>query len=304
MRKELSESLLKLAHSNSSFVFLTGDLGFMAFEKLEAALGKRFVNMGISEQNMISVAASLAHDKFIPFVYSIAPFVITRPFEQIRNEIGMHHMSVKLVGNGGGYGYGIMGSTHHCLEDLALMRSVQNMCIYVPAYNNDIEEVIQMMVNDIRPNYLRLNNSVARPASIASFGAWRKLADGDAGVIIGIGPVVLNTVVFNETLQLNLAIWAIGILPFDAIPEACMEQINQTGRVLIIEEHFAAGGLGEMMAMQLLKHPGILNKNIHFESLSAQGYPSGNYGDQQWHQEENSLGGKSLEKALQQFINF
>jgi len=301
MRKELSASLLKLSKLNKSFVFLTGDLGFMAFEELESSLGERFVNMGVSEQNMISVAASLAYDGFLPFVYSIAPFIINRPFEQIRNELGLHNMPVKIIGNGGGYGYGIMGSTHHCLEDIALMRSVQNMKIFVPTYTDDVEEVLQLMITDKHPNYLRLNNSIARPESIEKFSSFRHLRKGSSGLVIGTGPVILNAVDLNDTHDLDLDIWVIGMIPCGEFPQELINNIDQIKKVLTIEEHYAAGGLGELISSRILGSSAIKNK-IKFESLSAKGYPSGNYGDQKWHQEENNLSGKTLKNSLDLFL--
>ena len=90
--------------SDSDFVFLTGDLGFMALEPLKQAIGTRFINAGVAEQNMVSVAAGLALERMNPWVYSIAPFCYARPFEQVRNDICQHDLPVKFVGNGGGYG--------------------------------------------------------------------------------------------------------------------------------------------------------------------------------------------------------
>lgn len=302
MRKELSRSLLKLAKSNKAFVFLTGDLGFMAFEELEKELGEQFVNMGISEQNMMSVAASLAHDGFMPFVYSIAPFVVNRPFEQIRNEIGLHDKAVKIIANGGGYGYGIMGSTHHCLEDIALMRSVQNMKIFIPVFNDDVEDVLEMMVEDKHPNYLRLNNSQDRPAAIEKFNSFRQLRKGSSGVVIGIGPVILNAVELNDAHHLDMDIWVIGEIPFVEIPGELIKKINQSEKVATIEEHYIVGGLSEMVSHQLLKNSAVKKQNIRFVSAYSNGYPSGNYGDQKWHQEENNLAGEPLLIFLKEFL--
>jgi len=302
MRKELSQSLLQLAQTNNDFVFLTGDLGFMAFEELEKKLGERFINMGISEQNMMSVAATFAHDGLIPFVYSIAPFVVCRPFEQTRNEIGLHNKAVKIIANGGGYGYGIMGSTHHCLEDIALMRSIQNMKIFVPTFNDDVHEVIDMMVEDKHPNYLRLNNSQQRPNEIENFKTFRQIRKGSSGVLIGIGPVILNAVELNDANKLDLDIWTIGMIPFGEFPKELVEKINQIKKVVTIEEHYLAGGLSEMISNKILKNNSIEKQNIQFDSVYSNGYPSGNYGDQKWHQEENSLAGKSLHQFLTNFL--
>src|SRR6476646_2241587 len=103
MRDAFCRGLLE-AVPDPRFVFLTGDLGYKALEPLRDALGKRFINAGVAEQNMVSVAAGLAQQGFVPWVYSIAPFVYARPFEQIRNDVCLHNLPVVLVGNGGGYG--------------------------------------------------------------------------------------------------------------------------------------------------------------------------------------------------------
>ncbi len=169
--------------------------------------------------------------------------------------------------------------------------------------NDDIEDIIQQMLLDKNPNYLRLNNSIKRPAHVESFKGFRNISKGNSGVVIGIGPVVLNIVELNEIHSLNLDIWVIGVVPFDTLPDELIENINHTGKVLTIEEHYTAGGIGELTASQILKNPLIKNKDLKYKSLCAQGYPSGNYGDQKWHQEENSLGGKTLENALNQFLN-
>ena len=116
MRRRFSDAIVALA-GDPTLAFLTGDLGFMALEPVRDALGTRFLNAGVAEQNMISVAAGLARTGLRPWAYSIAPFLYARPFEQVRNDVCLHRLPVRLVGNGGGYGYGVMGATHHALED-------------------------------------------------------------------------------------------------------------------------------------------------------------------------------------------
>src|SRR5882757_10052589 len=116
MRSLFCQAMTETAEDNS-VIFLTGDLGYKALEPLRDRMGRRFINAGVAEQNMISVAAGLARSGLRPWTYSIAPFIYARPFEQIRNDVCLHDLPVRLVGNGGGYGYGVMGATHHALED-------------------------------------------------------------------------------------------------------------------------------------------------------------------------------------------
>ena len=106
MRQRLCELLIERAN-DPKFVFLTGDVGFGLLEPLRDALGERFINAGVAEQNMVGVAAGMSAKGLEAWVYSIAPFVYARPFEQIRNDLAFHGLPVKLVGNGGGYAYGV-----------------------------------------------------------------------------------------------------------------------------------------------------------------------------------------------------
>src|SRR6516225_2311057 len=138
MRNAFCSALVSL-NMTKQFVFMTGDLGFMALEPLESVMGERFINAGVAEQNMVTVAAGLASGGEQCWVYSIAPFVYGRQFEQIRNDICLHDFDVKLVGNGGGYGYGVMGATHHAIEDIAVLSPFQNMKCYVPYCNEQVQ---------------------------------------------------------------------------------------------------------------------------------------------------------------------
>src|ERR1700690_222647 len=140
MRVPFTNAMLELDPAQS--VFLTGDLGFMALEPLREHLGKSFINAGVAEQNMISVAAGLAACGLETWAYSIAPFCYARPFEQIRNDIAFHNLPVNLIGNGGGYGYGVMGPTHHAIEDYGVLLTLPNFAVFVPVFDEDVAAVI------------------------------------------------------------------------------------------------------------------------------------------------------------------
>jgi transketolase len=304
MRIEFCRAMLSHINLNDKIVFLTGDLGFMAFEEMQKHMGDRFINMGVSEQNMISVSASLAHEGFIPFVYSIAPFLVARPFEQIRNEIGLHDQPVKLVANGGGFGYGIMGATHHCLEDISLMRSVPNMTLFLPTYLEDVEEAIDLMLGNNKPSYLRLNSSKNRELSILPFSYFRNIRKGKTAVVIGAGPVMLNVIECNAGQNLDLEIWLIDQIPINEFPGELLDVIKRTKKLIIVEEHYQAGGIGEMLTVYLHANRLISPSDmVDFDYLCVHGYLSGKYGDQKWHLSENNLFGDELNSALRSIIS-
>src|SRR3954467_2325118 len=146
MRAEFAQAMLALFERRKDLAFITGDLGYMALEGVAQAYGERFINAGVAEQNAVSLAAGLARAGQLPWVYSAATFTVLRPYEQIRNDVCLHKLPVKLVGNGGGYAYGIMGATHHALEDIGALRVLPNMRIYLPLVAEDIADVVGLMV--------------------------------------------------------------------------------------------------------------------------------------------------------------
>jgi transketolase len=300
MRAEFAQAMIALFQKRRDLVFITGDLGYMALEDVAETYGERFINAGIAEQNAVSLAAGLAREGHLPWVYSAAPFVVLRPYEQIRNDLCLHGLPVKLVGNGGGYGFGIMGATHHALEDVGAMRVLPNMRIYVPLTAADVDQVVRMMAEDPLPNYLRLNTAAPIPAELPNFAPWRRIKRGRTCIVIGMGPVVGNLHgIGDQALLDDIEIWSVGTLPVDDMPADLTASIREKRRVVTIEEHYGACGLGEALSHLLLTHAVFPQS---FTSLHAVGYPSGRYGSQRWHQEENGLAGQALVSHLKKVI--
>ena len=241
----------------------------------------------------------MAHEGMKPWVYSIAPFIVLRPYEQIRNDICLHDLPVKLVGNGGGYGYGIMGSTHHILEDIGLMRILPNMRVYVPFVSGDVEQAVSLMLEDPKPNYLRLNIGARISQRVPSFSQWRMLSTGEKAVVIGTGPVLENILNLGKSILDALDVWVVSLFPLTSIPDELVTRISKIRRVIVMEEHSGQCGLNESIAALLL---GKLSTSIRFLSLSAGGYPSGQYGNQQWHLMENNLAGDGLKEKIMEFL--
>src|SRR5580765_5208936 len=129
MRTAFSETLEQLAEGDERIWLLTGDLGYSVLERFAARFPDRFVNAGVAEQNMTSVAAGLAFSGKIVFTYSIANFPVMRCLEQIRNDVAYHNLNVNIVAVGGGLAYGGLGYSHHAVEDLAIMRTLPNMAV-------------------------------------------------------------------------------------------------------------------------------------------------------------------------------
>ena len=234
-------------------MFFTGDLGFMALEPLQSALGKDFINAGIAEQNMVGVAAGVASQGTATWVYSIAPFLYARPFESIRNDICYHNADVKLVGNGGGYGYGYMGSTHHAIEDYGVLSGLRNMTCYLPAFGSDVDCIVKTLCRHPGPAYIRLGRDEA-PAEFERpvFAPWRRLFAGLQGVLVVAGAIASSLVdaLSKQHWMLRPEVWIAGTMPLAPLPEELLNAVGGSGLV-VAEEHVAQGGVGPALLAAL-----------------------------------------------------
>lgn len=291
MRAEFCNSMVELA-GREPYFFMTGDLGFMALEPLQKTLATHFINAGVSEQNMISVAAGIARVGSKVWVYSIAPFCYARPFEQIRNDVCLNHLPVRLVGNGGGYAYGSMGATHHALEDYGVLLTLPGMRAYIPAFGADLEPMIRLMSARHEPAYLRLGRSELEDEStLPGYSPWRQLQTGTRGVIVAVGPIAGGLLrAINELSPSNRpALWVVSELGGETLPHtpaALLDAISNTPVLGLVEEHVAQGGFGQYFIHSLALAGRPLPTILH---AHARGYPSGRYGSQNWHRQECGL---------------
>jgi transketolase len=240
---------------------------------------------------MVSVAAGIASEGLPCFVYSIASFLYTRPFEQIRNDVCFHALPVKMIGNGAGYGYGVMGPTHHALEDYGVLRTLPRLRIFAPAFNDDLEPMIYEMLAYPGPCYLRLGRD-ERPANAPklSYGAWRNFLPGAGPLLVTISSIAGSLYEPLVTLEEDLRpdVWCVSELPFTRadIPPRVSDRLMAGASLVVVEEHVRAGGLGEMLASELTLMGISPNSMIH---LYAQGYLTSKAGDQLFYRHQSRL---------------
>jgi transketolase len=299
MRKQLCDALVARS-AKEDMVFLTGDLGFMALEPLKEAMGERFINAGLAEQNMITVAAALAAQNLEVWVYSIAPFVYARPFEQIRNDICFHQLPVKLIGNGGGYGYGVQGPTHHAIDDYGALLTLPGMTAFVPAFDEDIGAIVARAGSTDGPAYLRIG--LGEPPAgwaVPPFQPWRELTAGDGPILIGVGPVAGTYIGCFEAMpdEARPNLWVVGQLPLERnpIPEKLLTKLDSSGRLVVVEEHVRQGSFASQLLLDLGER-GCVPKC--FAHLCARAHNYGRYGSQKFMRTQSGLDPASMLSVL------
>ena len=301
MRNQFSKKIHEIFEMQRNLMFLTGDLGYNALEKIQETYPKRFVNAGVAEQNMVGVAAGLAYEGKSVFIYSIAPFVVFRCLEQIKLDVCIHNHPVFIVGNGGGYGYGIMGATHHAIEDIACLSPLPNMICWVPSFLEDVDYCIEQITDRKGPAYLRLGLGISYPNKI-EIGRINQIVKSSEELkitSISQGPIVKSVLNAIEGL-FGIDLFTILTVPITSMTENLLTSIKASRKVLIIEEHVERGGLAEHLIIQFVK----MNLGaIQYETLSAKGYPSKTYGNQEFHLQESGLDSNNIKQVVTKLLN-
>lgn len=263
IRKGFGRGLLAAGNLDENVVAACADLTESTQMSLFAeAMPSRFVEIGVAEQNLVTVGSGLAAMGKIPFVSSYAAFSPGRNWEQIRTTICLNDQPVKIVGSHAGISVGPDGATHQMLEDIALMRVLPNMVVIAPGDSIEAEKATMAMARDKRPNYLRLAREktpiITTDKTPFEIGKAYVFAEGADVTIISTGTMTYQALVAAEHLFKDgidaEVIHCPTIKPLDAV--TILGSVKKTGKVVTAEEGQAAGGLGGAIAELLSsEHP-------------------------------------------------
>jgi len=259
MRTAFINTLTKLAEKDKRIYLLTGDLGFSVFENFAKKFPKRFINCGVAEQNMMGVAAGLALSGKKPYVYSIIPFVTIRCLEQIRNDVCYQNLDVKIIGVGGGFSYGPLGTTHHAIEELGILRTLPNMIVLSPGDPIETEKLILKSYQLSAPTYIRLSKGgdeiIHNKNDKIEIGKPFVLQKGKDGAILVTGTLLGTAEESVEKLGkrgYNFKLISVHTLkPIDK--NALLKELGGIRAIFTLEEHNIIGGLGSAVSEILLE---------------------------------------------------
>jgi len=304
MRNAYLDELYNLAVNDKRILALVADNGAIVYDKYRKDFPGRFLNFGISEANMVSVAAGLASCGKIPFAYTIACFITMRAFEQIRNDVCLQKMNVKLVGIGAGFVYSNLGPTHHATKDIALMRALPNMTVFSPADSLETKKATFAAALIDGPVYLRLATGktpeIYKKDYEFKVGRGVTLREGTGAAIIATGGILCEALRAADELEKSgISAKVINIHTIKPIDEEIiLEACRDTGAVLTVEEHTIFGGLGSAVAEVLAEN----NVPVKFKRLGLRGvFPEG-YGTYQEMKEVNGLSKMHVAEAVKNLL--
>jgi len=249
--------LTHLAENRPEIVFLTADLAKSTkMKEFIQAYPDRYFNLGIMEQNLMTVAAGMSLAGKHPFVATFGAFASMRACEQVRTDICYQGTRVKIMATHSGLSFGQAGTTHHCLEDLAIMRSFPGMTVIVPADSFETAQVVRALVDHPGPAYIRLGRGFEFPAYENDqfefkIGRANTLHEGTditviaCGVGVEGGKEAAEFLAHDEGIQVRL-IDMHTIKPLDR--DVIIRAARETGGIITVEEHSIIGGLGSAVA--------------------------------------------------------
>ena len=282
-RAMFGQFMINIAKKNKKLMVLSADLGRSSgLARFKVEFPKQYISVGISEQNLIGVAAGLADEGFKVFVTSFAPFLSMRASEQIRMNLGYMKHSVNLVALGSGLSMGFLGNSHFGLEDIAIMRTIPNLNVTCPSDCSELGKVLDdYAFNDRGPSYIRLtgipgSQNIYDKNYGYKFGKNITITKGNDILILSHGSVLGQVKLSVKTLKkININAELINVVSLKPIDENVINLFKKYKKIITIEEHTSVGGLGSIMAEKILKNQ--IKTELFSISLPDKFGPTGTY---------------------------
>jgi transketolase len=253
MRDAFSSTLVGLAKADPNVLLLTGDHGYALFDEFRKECPNQYINAGIAEQNMVGMAAGLARSGFKPFVYGLAAFIPVRVIEQIKLDVAHDNLPVIFIGDGAGFVYSHLGTSHQSTEDIACTRAIPNVAVYSPADRFEVSACMRLAYESGRPSYIRMGKSdrgdvhLVKPVVLPFSLLQIREVKSSKISIIATGSMVKTALNLVEAGNIQASIWsAPSIKPINV--SQVVELCKDSDLIITMEEHSVFGGLGSVIA--------------------------------------------------------
>jgi transketolase len=272
MRKQLVKTVTDILEKDERVVLLLGDIGVHGFKEAFEKFPTRVYNIGILEQASVSLAAGLASAGLIPIFHTIAPFMVERAFEQLKDDFGYQKLGGNFISVGASYDYAALGCTHHCPGDVALMKTIPGMEVIVPGHPQEFDDLFRDRYNNGRPTYFRLSER----SNSAPHGSIIRV--GKSGIVVAIGPMLDPVLKACEDLDVTV-LYRAEVAPF-IVPQS---------QIIIVEPFYQGTMAYELNGQR------VLSIGVPREFLR-------HYGKAEQHDEACGLTAPQIRKRIQEFL--
>lgn len=299
MRSAYLETLYDLAAKDKNVYAVISDNGAIVYDKYRQDLPGQYINAGISEANMVAMAAGMARRGKIPFAYTIGAFLAYRAYEFILNDVCLQNQNVKMIGIGAGCAYSLLGASHHTIFDLAVLRPLPNLTIFSPASPQEVKSVVRTAYEMDGPVYIRLGTNrepeIYEEEYVFVPGKAVQLREGTDVTLIGTGSIMADILAAADALERqNVSVRVINMHTIKPLDEEIIQKaVEETQAIVTVEEHSIYGGLGGAVAEVLAEY----GKAIHFHRIGLTDFVEG-YGDLASVKKMNGIDGEAIERAV------
>jgi len=309
MRDILLNRIWQSMGENEKIFFVSADFGSPVLDKIREDFPRRFINVGIAEQNLINISAGLALEGYTVFAYAIAPFITMRCFEQIRVSLALlsevRPMNVNLIGVGAGYSYVVSGPTHQCYEDITLMRALPNFQIFSPSDHVSAGALFERCINKSGPKYLRFDAQVlpviyelSPPNLDIGFHVHR---NGDEVCMLATGYMMKTALQVADALgELGLQVGVVDLIDITGFDTNAMSSLLKSYKGLVtLEEGFRGrGGIDSMMFEFISRN----HLDIPILNMGVEGRYSFELGTREELHEQAGIGPNYIERSVVDFV--
>lgn len=292
MRKQFVTTVEAAMDADEKLVTILGDIGVFGFRNVFKKHPDRIYNIGICEQASISLAAGLAKMDLIPLFHSIAPFVVERCFEQLKNDFGYQKLAGNFVSVGGSFDYAGLGCTHHCPGDIGVLKTIPGMEIIVPGTSAEFDELFKESYNNNNPTYFRLSEHENKESLPVKFAKANVIKKGTRATVVVVGPMLDTVSEAVKELDITLLYYT-TISPFDS--DTLRE--NLSGDKIILCEPFYMGGLSTDIITSLR------GRAVSLEYIGVPHKFLTNYGTYQEQRETLGLTVNSIKEQITGYLN-
>jgi transketolase len=292
MRQQMVQTIEELFAQDERLTLVLADISRDLFKQVLQQYPDRAVNLGILEQTAIGVAAGMALEGFIPVVHSIVPFLVERPFEQIKDDFCYQGLGGNFISTGASYDYSTEGMTHHGSGDVQILKSLPGMQIVVPGTASEFDRLFRAAYANGSPTYYRMSTDTNAVEYPVEFGKLTVVKEGRQATVIAVGPTLSRVLSAVSDLDVSV-LYCTTVAPFDADTL----QANCQGNSIILVEPYYAGTLVPDICAAMIRTP------VRIEAIGVPHKVLTHYGTSQRHDEAIGLTAQGIRHRIDRFLN-
>ncbi|HLA16274.1 MAG TPA: transketolase C-terminal domain-containing protein [Candidatus Limnocylindrales bacterium] len=289
MRAQFATTTSALLHEDPRVALVLADISTAYFEEASSAHPERVVNVGIMEQTAVSLAAGFALEGFIPFVHSIAPFLVERPYEQIKDDFCYQGLGGVFASTGASYDYASDGMTHHGSGDVPILKILPRMEVLVPGTATELDALLRQTYADGAPTYIRISERTNAESRAVRFGRLEVVRDGRGPTIVAVGPLLDAALEAAGDADASI-VYCTTVVPFDGDTLRGVVA-GGDGSVLLVEPYYAGGLVPDIVAA-------LAPRSVRIETMGVPRAVLSRYGTREDHDRALGLTAQGIRARL------